>query len=223
MFSFSRHISSTEDDPELLPLWILLNLLLDKEPELLVELKHKLSSRSNAIVFEILFIFLAIVIETFLHGCIALGTVVSPRSLVVHLCSWSNTVQAQKEKFLGLDDVNNIADVVENAQPYFLHLLRHNHRFENNRLVLNKSTVYLRAFVYDSIHVEIQVINVWQRPLLSLLKDKRVTFGDPRKEFRYSHSTKIIMDLKITHALNKESILIILKYKCNNKIQFNKF
>ena len=96
VLSFTRDVPSTENNLELLPVRIFVDLLLNEKPQLLVEFKHELGPWSDAIVFEIFFVFLAVFVEPLFHLSVVFGALIPPGPLIVHLRSRSNSIQSQE-------------------------------------------------------------------------------------------------------------------------------
>lgn len=91
-----------------------------------VELPHEICAWSDTIVLE-LFVILtpAIIFKPADQIFIVFSTSESPASLVVHLGSWGHTVKTQKQQLFGLNQVNNIADVIEDVEPDLFDLSGH--------------------------------------------------------------------------------------------------
>ena len=119
----------------------ILAFFLNKKVNHFIQFLHKLSTRRNRIVLEILLTIRALLIvavKSLDKLFIVSGTLEPSGSLVVHFRSWSDTIQGEEDHFIRLEDIDNGVDVIEYLNPDFFKLFRHDLSFKDDGVVLDK-------------------------------------------------------------------------------------
>lgn len=72
-------------------------------------------------------------------------------TLLVHLCSWCDPIYCHKEQFTRLNHAKQRVNVMKNIQEdLFL-----------GDTELYVSIVRMRAVVYDTVHIQVKVVELW--------------------------------------------------------------
>ena len=131
-------VRTRENNTEVLPIIVLLDLLLYEKMQHFVELVHEGGSRRNGVVFEVLLAVcdVSIAIEFGDEILVLLRTPEASSALVVHLAPGGHSVQSHDNHLGGLEHIDERIDVVEYFDPNLLQLLGHELRLENDRVVL---------------------------------------------------------------------------------------
>jgi len=153
MFTFSRHITSTHDHFQMSKFYIFFKLFMYKQKQHFIEVLHKLSARSNTVIFEILTTSLiAPFMKHFFQLFISFGSQKPSLSTLIGLSSRRNPIQSQKQYFPRVYHLNYIIDLNHNQLPYLIELLLLQKIFKCNPFIFH-------AFINQSIDVQIQIVH----------------------------------------------------------------
>jgi hypothetical protein len=151
VLALPRSLGPGDNDLDALPKGILLDLFANKKSEMLRELGHELGSRSDAIAVERLLRQLLSHLQSQLQSLSSIiGCPKAARALLVHLGSWCTTIYGHVDEPAGLDDVKKTSDVLECLHKHIV-LVRH----------CQAACVVVGAIVNDAIHVQIQIVELW--------------------------------------------------------------